>query len=200
MRKVFYVFQVFLIIVFLVKAASLGGLIKSLGIEQRPLFSENRALAESPHPVSNNGAAIKDVLQDELVQPRNLWIALQNRQQELDKRESSIQTEEARLLSLKKEITEKIDVLLNLEQKLNASIGTDKEAEAKRYKDLAKVYEATPPAKAGAMLETLDLKTAAGITMHMKRDKAGAIWGFLSSQKAVEITKQITMSASKSPE
>jgi len=198
MKKVFYVFQAFIIIIFLVKVASLCGLMKSLGTVQQSLFSENRALAESPHRVSDR-SAIKDVLQDELAQQRNLLNALQNRQQELDERENSIRTEEVKLLSLKKEITEKIDVLLNLEQKLNTAIEADKEAEAKRYKDLARVYEATPPAKAGATLEKLDLKTAAGITMHMKRDKAGAIWGFLSPQKAVEITKEITMTNQKVP-
>jgi len=101
---------------------------------------------------------------------------------------------------LMEEIAEKIDILLNLEQKLNSAITANKEAEAKRYKDLAKVYEATPPAKAGAMIEKLDLKTAAGITMHMKRDKAGAIWGFLNPQRAVEITREITMATQKAPE
>jgi len=56
------------------------------------------------------------------------------------------------------------------------------------------VYESTPPAKAGSMLEKLDTKTAAGISMNMKRDKAGAIWGHISPQKAVEITREITRS------
>jgi flagellar motility protein MotE (MotC chaperone) len=64
--------------------------------------------------------------------------------------------------------------------------------EVKRYKEMAKVYEATPAAKAGSMLEKLDVKTAAGITMNMKKDKAGAVWGYISPQKAVEITKEIT--------
>ena len=50
------------------------------------------------------------------------------------------------------------------------------------------------------MLEKLDLKTAAGITMHMKRDKAGVIWGFLNPQRGVEITREITMATQKAPE
>lgn len=195
MKKVFYVFQALILIIFLVKVASLCGLIKSLGTPQQSLFSENRALAESVRRVP----AVKDVLEDELAQPRSLLTALENRQKELDERESALRAEEQKLLSLKKEITEKIDVLLGLEQKLNTAIGADKEADEKRYKDLAKVYEATPPAKAGAMMEKLDLKTAAGITMHMKRDKAGAIWGYLSPQKVVEITKEITTASQKAP-
>jgi flagellar motility protein MotE (MotC chaperone) len=198
MKKVFYIFQAFILIIFVIKIATFCGLMKYMDTPKRSLFSENRALAESSRQGSH-GPAIKDVLEDELAQPRNLLNALQSRQMELDTRESSIKAEELKLLTLKKEITEKIDVLLNLEQKLNAVIGTSKEAEAQRYKNLAKVYEAAPPAKAGAMLEKLDVKTAAGITMHMKRDKAGAIWGFLNPQKAVEITREITMASQKTP-
>jgi len=199
MRKVLYVFQAFILLIFLVKIATLCGLVKFMEMPQSSLFSENRALAESSSQASP-GTGIKDIAEDGLTQPRNLLTALQNRQKELDNRESSLRAEEARLLSLKKEITEKINVLLNLEQKLNTAIGANKEAEAKRYKDLAKVYEAAPPAKAGAMLEKLDTKTAAGITMQMKRDKAGAIWGFLNPQKGVEITREITLASQKAPE
>ncbi len=196
MKKVLYVFQAFILIVVLIKVATLCGCLQFLDLPQSSLLSENRALAEP----SRQRTAIQDVTEDEQAQPRSLMSALQKRQQELEGRENALRSEEERLASLKKEVTEKIDVLLRLEQKLNAAIGANKEAEAKRYKDLAKVYEAAPPAKAGAMLEKLDLKTAAGITLHMKRDKAGAIWGFLSPQKAVEITREITMTAPKPQE
>jgi len=73
-------------------------------------------------------------------------------------------------------------------------------SDIKRYKEMAKVYESAPPAKAGAMLEKLDTKTAAGITMNMKKEKAGAIWGFITSQKAVEITKEITRAGKQTQE
>lgn len=196
MKKVLYVFQAFILLVVLVKIATLCGWLQFLDLPQSSLLSENRALAEP----SRQRPVIQDVAEDEMAQPRSLMNALQKRQQELDGKESALRAEEDRLASLKKEVTEKIDALLSLEQKLNSVIGANKEAEAKRYKDLAKVYEAAPPAKAGAMLEKLDLKTAAGITLHMKRDKAGAIWGFLSPQKAVEITREITMAAPRPQE
>jgi flagellar motility protein MotE (MotC chaperone) len=98
------------------------------------------------------------------------------------------------LLTLRKEITDKIALLKGQEEKLTAMLDAGQNSDIKKYKEMAKVYEATPPAKAGAMLEKLDIKTAAGITMNMKKDKAGAIWGFISAQKAVEITKEITRS------
>ena len=62
-------------------------------------------------------------------------------------------------------------------------------------KDLAKVYEAAPPQKAAAMLEKFEIRTAAGITINMKRERAGLIWGYLTPQKAVAITHEITRTA-----
>jgi flagellar motility protein MotE (MotC chaperone) len=86
-----------------------------------------------------------------------------------------------------------------LEERLGASLEEEKTSENKRYKDLAKVYDAAPPDKVGSMLEKMDTKTAAGITMNMKRDKAGAVLGYLSPQKAIEITREITRVSGKTP-
>ncbi|OPY10539.1 MAG: hypothetical protein A4E70_01371 [Syntrophus sp. PtaU1.Bin005] len=199
MKKAFYILQAFILLVFLVKIATVCGLVTFMELPHGSVLSERSALAE-PMRQGSSEAAVRDVVDDELAPSRTLYTALQGRQRDLDGKESALKAEEAKLLSLKKEIAEKIDVLLNLEQKLNSTITANKEAEAKRYKDLARVYEATPPAKAGAMLEKLDLKTAAGITMHMKRDKAGVIWGFLNPQRGVEITREITMATQKAPE
>ncbi len=89
--------------------------------------------------------------------------------------------------------------LVALEERLGASLEEEKTSENKRYKDLAKVYDAAPPDKVGSMLEKMDTKTAAGITMNMKRDKAGAVLGYLSPQKAIEITREITRVSGKTP-
>jgi len=83
------------------------------------------------------------------------------------------------------------------EEKLTAVLESAQNSEIKRFKEMAKVYESTPAAKAGIMMEKLDTKTAAGITMNMKKDKAGAIWGYISPQKAVEITNEITRIGNK---
>ena len=142
-----------------------------------------KAIAQSPSVAPRE--EIKDA-------DRALLYSLQKRQNELNQKEEALKAEAVRLASLKKEISEKIDVLRQLETKLNTSLDAEKGNEAKRLKDMAKVYEAMPPAKAGTMLAKLDVKTAAGITINMKRDRAGAIWGFLDPQKAVEITNEIT--------
>ena len=118
---------------------------------------------------------------------------------DLDARENAIRAEEQRMLALKKEIMEKIDSLKALETQLTEKLDAENTEDRKRLKDLAKVYEATPPQKAAAMLEKLETKTAAGITISMKRDKAGLIWGYLNPQKAVEITREITRQQAYQP-
>jgi flagellar motility protein MotE (MotC chaperone) len=131
-------------------------------------------------------------MEDILVQKRDLASALAAKKLELDNRENAMRADEQRLVAMRKDITEKITILKAQEEKLAAQMDAAKEEDVKRFKDMAKVYENTPPAKAGPMMEKLDIKTAAGITMNMKKDKAGALWAYITPQKAVDITREIT--------
>jgi len=156
---------------------------KLLTIADIILQKPTKAMAQTENTALKDDSASSD---------RALLYSLQKRQGELAQREDALRADEQRLAALKKEISDKIEVLRQVESKLNASIDAEKNAEGKRLKDLAKVYESMPPAKAGVMLAKLDVKTAAGITVNMKRDRAGAIWGYLDPQKAVDITNEIT--------
>lgn len=140
----------------------------------------------SPPPMEHQ------TLQEAIDKERTRFEHLKKLKRELEEKEGALKAEEQRLLALKKEIEGKIDHLRGQEERLKAGLETLKSFETKAIKDLAKVYETTPPAKAGPMLEKLDTKTAAGITLNMKRDKAGALWAYISPGKAAEITKEIT--------
>jgi flagellar motility protein MotE (MotC chaperone) len=177
-------------ILFLTEALQLDFISPMLSLDQ-----VGQAIAQTTKPAANPVPEVKDVLDDPLKKERDLLAALQKRQKELDIRESGLKAEEQKVLALKKEIMEKIDALKSLETQLSAKLDTDKTNDAKSLKDLAKVYEATPAPKAAAMLEKLDVRTAAGITIHMKRERAGLIWGHLTPQKAVAITNEITRTA-----
>lgn len=174
-------------------------LTEALQIESiSPVFSLDhfgQAIAQTTKPAANAATDVKDVTDDPLKKERDLLASLQKRQKELDMRESSLKAEEQKILALKKEIMEKIDALKSLETQLSSKLDMDKTNDTKRLKALAKVYEATPPQKAAAMLENLDVRTAAGITINMKRERAGMIWGYLTPQKAVAITHEITRTA-----
>ena len=209
MKKFIIVIEIMLLILILAKVTSVFGLLKKTDISSDASLITTQAMAQQSAetkdaavsaavPASGAKPVVapkeKDTLDEELIKQRDLATALLAKKIELDNRENSLRAEEQRLLVLRKEITEKITLLKGQEEKLSAMFDANQNTDIKRYKEMAKVYEAAPPAKAGAMLEKLDIKTAAGITMNMKKDKAGAVWGFISSQKAVEITKEITRS------
>jgi flagellar motility protein MotE (MotC chaperone) len=202
MKKILILIQAVILVLILAKVASVVGFTRNSDILPAASLITNQALAQQPpvSPAAASPAAASTVLavpkketsDDNLAKQRDLAAALLSKKIELDNRENSVRAEEQRLLALRKEITDKIVLLKSQEEKLTAVLESAQTSEIKRYKEMAKVYEATPAAKAGSMLEKLDIKTAAGITMNMKKDKAGAIWGYISPQKAVEITKEIT--------
>ena len=198
MKKLILLCQVIVILLFLVRIAAVGGLMEKFWGTDVPLFSVNRAMATSPGG-GNYRPPIRDVLEDDLQKERNLVASLKAKEADLARRENLLREEGQRLASLKREIIEKIDLLHSIEEKLNTTIKASETGEFKKYKSLAKVYEAMPPIKAGSMLEQLDIRTAAGITMNMKPERAGIIWGYISSAKAAEITREIIQLTKASP-
>jgi flagellar motility protein MotE (MotC chaperone) len=191
MKKIVIITQVIVLLLFLAKIVALGEVMSKPDAAAMPSASVQRLQPDTS--AKTVGPEVKGATEaDGLAKQRDLFTSLEVKKNDLDKKEQFLRVEEQRLLLLKKEIVEKIDLLRVQEEKLNATVEGQKTAESKNFRELAKVFEATPPAKAGQMLEQLDVKTAAGITMNMKRDKAGAIWGFLSPQKAVEITREVT--------
>ena len=194
MKRVVIACQIVIVTLFLIKACFFADALKSTSLLS--FFSMDdfgQAIAQTtmnaPNPSTKE---IRDVTEDPLQKERDLFYFLQKKQKALDARENLVMAEEQKVVALKKEIVEKLDALKLLESQLSSRLDTDKSNDIKRLKELAKVYEATPPQKAAAMLEKLEVKTAAGITINMKRDRAGLIWGYLTPQKAVAITNEIT--------
>ena len=199
MKRIIIASQIVIITLFVIKVFFL-----TIDFQKAPVFSAF-SLSYSGQAIAQTSAKapvspVRDVGDDGLQGERDLMALLQKRQKNLDARESAIKAEEEKIHALKKEIMEKIDILKALDTQLSAKLDTEKTNDAKRLKVLAKVYEATPPQKAAAMLEKLETKTAAGITINMKRERAGLIWGYLNPQKAVEITREITKTTKPSSE
>lgn len=203
MKKLLIGAQILILLLILIKVVAAIGFGKKADILPATSLITSQALAQQ-RPASGTASSVApppeqmmNGAEDGLTKERDLAAALMARKNELDKRENNLRADEQRLLALRKEITDKIALLKSQEEKLTSSLEAGKTAETKRYKDMAKVYEAAPPPKAGKMLEQLDIKTAAGITMSMKKDKAGAVWGYITPQKAAEITKEITRNAGR---
>ncbi len=168
-----------------------GGLFQELSGVDTSSLAIKEAMADTAKENSVN-LPVRDVLEDPLARERALMKVLQQKKQELDDQEARLLAEEQRIQDLRQEIVAKIDTLRALEERLGVAIEGEKDQETKRYKDLARVYDSAPPDKVGSMLEKMDVKTAAGVMMNMKRDRAGAVLGFLNPQRAVEITREIT--------
>jgi flagellar motility protein MotE (MotC chaperone) len=197
MKKITTFVQILIFLFFALKIAALAGVMQtppSAKGDTTSVKSQNHST-----PVKAPQLSLKEEKKDLSAGPQTLVAALEARQEALDKREIFLKTEEQRLLVLKKEILTKIEALKVEQEKLSAELDKVNLVDSKKFKDLAKVFDSTPAAKAGAMLEVMDLKTAAGITMNMKKEKAGAIWGYLSPQKAVEITHEITRAGKQTP-
>jgi flagellar motility protein MotE (MotC chaperone) len=198
-KRLIIICQIFVVALFVIKISFLAELMGKTSVSSAlSLDHLGQAIAQTPTKTVN--APVRDITDDGLQKERDLLALLQKKQTDLDVRENAVKSDEQRILILKKEVMDKIDALKSLETQLSVKLEADKVNVAKRIKDLAKVYESIPPPKAAAMLEKLDLKTAAGITIQMKKERAGAIWGFLSPQTATNITREITHSNSAGTE
>jgi flagellar motility protein MotE (MotC chaperone) len=193
MRKLIILCEIAIVVFFAIKFLALGGIIKKVesptGISALAI---GQALAE---PAVNilRGGPVQDI-DEVLAQEKKLLAGLTERQQQLENRENALKTEEKRLDALKREIIEKMERLRELEEKLKGGLDAVSSEDEKKYKDLAKAYEAAPPNQVGAILEKMDIKTAAAILMSMNTKKAGPIWGHLSPAKSAELAKEITQS------
>lgn len=205
MKKIIIVAQIFIAALVLVKAVSVLGILNKADIFTEVTSIARQAAAQSKTPempvVKPQTAAVtaekivaepKDTMEDILSKQRDLAQALAAKKAELDDRENVLRADEQRLIALRKDIMGKMAILKAQEEKLAGQMDKTREEDVKRFKEMAKVYENTPPAKAGPMMEKLDIKTAAGITMNMKKDKAGALWAYITPGKAVDITREIT--------
>ena len=191
MKKIIVACEILILFLFMTKILAIAEIVKRSDIFDYSLWSAKPALAD----VSSQTAArapVRDVFEDTLMNERSLIISLEDRRRQLENRENFVKFEEKRIHLLKNEIVAKIEMLRNREEKITVPQESDKMENIKKIKELAKVYEATPPDKVSALFSKMDNKTAAGIIIQMNTKKAGAVWGHLDPEKAVEIAKTIS--------
>lgn len=183
-KKIIVACEILVFFLFVAKVLVIGGIIRKAETHYS-LFPFSQAEAEG-NLSSPGSLPVRDVLDDGLANERKLMDHLQERQKQIESRESLAKSEEKRLEALKQEIVAKIETLRALEERLSVPLT----AEDKKFKDLAKVYEAAPPAQVASILEKMDKKMAAAIISNMNNKKAGQVWGQMSPAKAVEIAKE----------
>ncbi len=133
----------------------------------------------------------------------SVWFeVMKKREMEMQEKEEAFRLKEERLRALKKDIVEKLTMLQQENEKLEAFIkekaklAKQKEkseiGEQERIKQLARIFESTPPEQAGNLLGRLPTKTAARILLQMSGRKAGKLWGFVKPDQAVKISKELS--------
>lgn len=183
-RKIIVACEILVFILLVAKVLVIGGIIRKADTHYS-LFPLSQAEAEG-HLAFPGGLPVRDVLDDGLASERKLLDHLQERQRLIESRENLLKSEEKKLETLKQEIVAKIETLKVLEEKLSVPLT----AEDKKFKDLAKVYEAAPPAQVASILEKMDKKMAAAIISNMNNKKAGPVWGKMNPARAVEIARE----------
>jgi flagellar motility protein MotE (MotC chaperone) len=172
------------------KILAIGEIVKRSEISNYLLWPVTSALADSS-PQTSVDSPSRDVSIDTLASERSFMSTLADRGRQLENREHGVKFEEKKINLLRNEIVARIEVIRGREEKMASPQQSAGFEDNTRFKELAKAYEATPPDKVGALLNKMDSKTAAGIIMQMNVKKAGAVWGQLNPEKAVEITKAI---------
>jgi flagellar motility protein MotE (MotC chaperone) len=190
MKKIIITIEILVVFLFIVKILAIGGIVKKSEISDYLLWSVKSALADSSAQTSV-GSPSRDVSVDTLASERSLMSTLADRRRQLENRENLIKFEEKKINSLRNEIVARMEMIRGREEKMTTPQESTRAEDITRFKELAKVYEATPHDKVGALLNKMDSKMAAGIIMQMNVKKAGTVWGQLNPEKAVEITKAI---------
>jgi flagellar motility protein MotE (MotC chaperone) len=145
---------------------------------------------------STGAVSVKDEVKAPSDHETGLMKNLQERKQQLDTREKALKEEESKIETLKMEVTENMEALKALEEKMSPPLEVQKVETDNKYKALAKMYEATPPEKAAIIFEKMDRKMAAEIMLRMNSKKAGAIWAHINRDVGLGIVREITSSQS----
>ena len=132
MKKILIGVQILILVLILTKVASVVGpvkksdilpavsLITSQALAQQAVVATPPSGATSAVAPAASGQPVKETLDDSLSKERDLAAALLAKKNELDNRENNLRTEEQRLQSLRKEITDKSALLMSQEEKLTA--------------------------------------------------------------------------------
>lgn len=153
----------------------------------KPVFAQVRATEAVP---------VKDEAATHSSHDGTLINNLRERQKQLDNREQALKEDERKIEVLKKEVVEKIEALRALEEKMSPALDAKKAEKDKKYRALAKMYEATPNEKAAIIFEKMDRKMAAEIMLRMNSKKAGAVWAEIDHNIGVDIVREVTASQS----
>lgn len=139
--------------------------------------SQSPALSGAPPENIETSPAELDVLK-QLSARRE---ALDQRAQDIDKREALLKIYEQRIEQKTREMTA-------LRQQIQTLLGQANESQAAQLDNLVKIYETMKPEDAAKIFDTLDMQILLGVIQRMKPKSTAPIMAKMSSEKAKEVT------------
>lgn len=164
--------------------ALLGVLVGSSGA------GSGRAAQEPGAPAAAREAAAPPAA-DPALAP--LLRGVQERMEQLDRRERELAERERALDELSGEARRALDELAALRDAVEARIVAFETLRGDGIGKLAKVYAAMPPAQAAALLDRLDTEVATSVIVRMKDKKSAAVLAAMSSDRALRVTRSTAL-------
>ncbi|OGQ94847.1 MAG: hypothetical protein A2521_11265 [Deltaproteobacteria bacterium RIFOXYD12_FULL_57_12] len=122
------------------------------------------------------------------VEERRLLFSLRQERDRLADREKVLAQKEMELKTLEQEVDKKLNELKALREELTELLDRKTTEESGKIEELSKMYEKMEPAKAAAILVTLDEKIAIGLLGGMKKKAAASILDNMEKEKAASLS------------
>lgn len=158
------------------------------------VFDSDAAIAEEVTKATQAMTAITPNIASEPkscpapLEPASLLTAIQEREQQLDQRETRLANREQVLRVSRIRIDEELRRLQEMEEKLNATIARANNAAEQDIDRVTSVYENMKAANAAQLFQEMDDSFAAGFLMRMRPDAAAGIMANLTPDKAYAIS------------
>jgi flagellar motility protein MotE (MotC chaperone) len=123
------------------------------------------------------------------VEERRLRLSIQEEIARTRQQSESLRLKEIELKTLELEVDKKLATLKTAREELTQLLAQKSEEESKKVKQLSQMYEKMEPAKAAALLVTLDEKLAIVILGGIKKKTAGKILNEIEREKGASLSK-----------
>ncbi len=164
-----------------------------MAVEEKPKVdaqksaSANKAEPSAPAPVerlSKNKQAANAASES--------ITALQQKEQEIRRREELVREKEEQLARLEKEIEQKVKDLLAMQKEIQVARNEKQDAQNTKVRSLSKIYGTMKPKEAAKLMENLDDRLVMGIISTMTPDEAAAILSLMEVKKAAKISEALS--------
>ena len=141
--------------------------------------------------IKDNKEAFFDPLGITSASEVRLLEALGERRMQLEARDAAINKRELELQLFEKKLQEKMDTLNTIQEEVKRQLGQLDKGEIAKEQSLSKVYENMKPKDAARVFDLLNISVVMKIIVHMKEKKLSEIMGFVSTERARDITQEL---------